>query len=205
MAPDPELRLSAKAALALPVFDDYRGSQLPALSHKLMQNQDDYFPTDIFDDDISALRSIKSLEARSIRVCNNDRNSNNNSVNSVRIDGEGPLGIESKGFDPNNLYKKAILTRMASSNFQTPNLDTGKELTGYHDSLDTGSNKASHDEFISPMASPLPSKRPLDCSISNPNGREFGAGGQFPTVMKQVSLFASRGNCHIHYGENQFK
>lgn len=91
LSSDPYTRLTAIEALALPVFDNYRGYQLPPLSEVKKVYLDDITFTAILEDDAAFLEgSIRSLEVRSIKMAPQEPSYHAHSINSVRFEDDSP-------------------------------------------------------------------------------------------------------------------
>ena len=180
LAPTPEERLSAKKALRLPVFDKFRGSQLPERSSPSKQGSANFGDddTDVFDEGSPVMASIMSLEGRSIVLRKPmDPATYAGSVSlSVRWEGESQTRDKSPDFN-----KKPIPRRLASGiQGESPN----KLSLPRQESFDTES-KISADDRLSPLGSPK-GRKPILLPVSKPS---FLSPQMQP---RQISLFGGK-------------
>lgn len=178
--PDPQLRLSSSRALLMPVFDKFRGSQLPLLSASKQTSFEN--DTDIFDDASMELRSFQSLEKRSI--CKKKPKMSNlrgesPEVFSIRLEESAMSGDMKK---PPNLLKLSL--QRQTSNSPEKNKQPPKDALApipRQDSFESGS-KYSADDRMSPLSSPKQQSKIV-------KGQSTFGHSQNP---QQISLFASK-------------
>lgn len=186
LAADPEERLSAHQALCLPVFDKYRGTQLPELSSPQKSKNFHFIDedTDVFDEGCPVSSSIRSLEGRSIvlkKPMDSLSHTTSNYSPSVRWEGESQAGDNSP--DPS---KRPFRRRLPSNLKGEPSSKAiGPHLLPRQESFDTES-KFSADDRISPMGSPQPQKRGIQFPESGQN--KFLTPQMQP---RQISLFGA--------------
>lgn len=163
LASDPELRLTVNQALAMPVFDDYRGLYLPLeYQPKVVYKEQFGFTTLLLDEDLAA-RSFKSLEKKSVRVAPEDGSSEKSIEFSVRFEGEAKVEQQ----HPANMAWGGGVDLLQ----QQTSLESGfkKCRTQGRESLEMNS-RISNDDFISPLASPQQNIR----QIGKSEHREIG-------------------------------
>jgi serine/threonine protein kinase len=148
--PDHKARLSAKEALSLPVFDEYRGTQLPLQADKKSSAYTETFTfTTILENESNIpLGSIKSLEQKSTRIAPKGSSDYQPSLYSVVYEGDVPkLVPHHQGFC--QLSEQGILSQLDScigSGFKKP-LTHGKQSEDMEEAN-------SYSENISPLVSP---------------------------------------------------
>jgi hypothetical protein len=147
LAQDPALRLSAEEALELPVFDDFRGTMLPYPEpYEKLYEYEDNFDT-FFEDEVTPMGSIKSLESRS-RMIGPADDTKELSMFSVRFEGQDPAMYLAKqmkkGQAPNGGYQSLKSSLLQSSQFHG-----SSQASGMH----SGSQMSWKDD-ISPLTSP---------------------------------------------------
>lgn len=183
----PEERLSARQALKLPVFDKFRGSQLPELSSPTKGSQFQYFDeddTDVFDEGSPVMDSIKSLEGRSIILKKPMDMSSQTGSYSPSIRWEG----ESVGEKPSPSFNKRPLKMRLNAGLQG-DLKDGRPMPR-QESFDTES-KFSAEEKMSPPGSPG-LKKAVQFQLLGPK--------QFLTPQmqpRQISLFGTNSKPQI--------
>lgn len=181
LAASPEERLSARQALRLPVFDKFRGSQLPELSSPTKSSQFHYCDedTDVFDEGSPVMDSIKSLEGRSIILKKPmDMMSQTGSYSpSVRWEGE------SVGEKPSPSFNKRPLQMRLHPGVQGDLMDC--RPMPRQESFDTES-KFSADEKMSPPGSPGLKKK---IQFSGAGQKQFLTPQMQP---RQISLFGTK-------------
>lgn len=177
LAPSPEERLSAKQALRLPVFDKFRGTQLPELSspekgYKNFGDED----TDVFDEGSPVMHSIKSLEGRSIIMKKpmEGKSTGTSIAHSMRWEGE------SQAEKSPDFNKKPIPRKLASGILGEPS-----GLLPRQESFDTES-KFSADGKLSPLGSPSPAKK---IGFPRPIGTDQSKFLTPQMQPRQISLF----------------
>jgi serine/threonine protein kinase len=154
--PDPKVRLNAKEALALPIFDDFRGTHLPLLKGEKLPiyTENSGFST-LFDDDSAfPMGSIQSLEKKSVMLASEDSHSHQLSLFSVKYEGQASKLV------PHNSAlcqqsEKGIVSHLGSclsSSFKKP------RTHGMGSDMD---EIQSRDDNISPLASPNINPRQL--------------------------------------------
>jgi serine/threonine protein kinase len=185
LAPDPEQRLSASKAIKLPVFDKFRGTQIPVLSPS--KSMDEY-DTDIFDEGSPVMHSIKSLEGRSIVIRRPmDGTSPTPSAFSIRLEGGGS-SVMSKNKIPAISAKANALNKYVADMIQEEPALLEKTPVARQRSFDYGS-KFSVDDRMSPLQSP---KKPTPL-----RGLNLFPGGQTqPNISKQGDLVSKSDHQH---------
>lgn len=152
LAPDPEQRLSASKALQLPVFDKFRGNQLPAIATQKPTFLDDD-DTEVFDEGSPVMHSIKSLEGRSIVLRRPMDGVTSPSPSAFSIRMEGGSSIMSKNKKPIGPIKASALTKYVSEKGPDDLIVNKNTLMAKQESFDA-SSKFSADDKMSPMQSP---------------------------------------------------
>lgn len=174
LAPDPDQRLSASKAIKLPVFDKFRGTQIPVLSPS--KSMDEY-DTDIFDEGSPVMHSIKSLEGRSIVIRRPmDGASPTPSAFSIRLEGGGS-SVMSKSKKPAIAAKANELNKYVADMIQEEPAQLEKTPVARQQSFDY-SSKFSVDDRMSPLQSP---KKPMPFRGLN----MFPGGHSQPSISKQ--------------------
>lgn len=191
LAPNSVARLSAKAALSLPIFNQSKNQNLN-LEENLINTQDeDYLNTM---ESIEPVNSVKSLEIRSAMMRKSrGSNSDHQSIGSIRLEGDQPEKEGKVSQFTDNLYKKSLLRRLGSHNLAGSSGTSGGFLTPRQGKVSIFGRRDSADSFVSREGAEevSPNMKSLSLCFRTASKDRPVLLPQSP-LARQASLFASK-------------